>query len=190
MKEERSSKPGHFFISYFSFFISYLMTISLIVAASSNNVIGKNNQLLWHLPIDLKFFKNTTWAMPVIMGRKTFESVGSKPLPGRFNIVISRQNGLTSEYDNVWFASTINEAIEKAKTTNANEIFIAGGAQVYEQSMSIANRMYITRVHAELDGDAFFPAFNDEEWALINNKHFEADEKHAWSFSIQQWDRK
>ncbi len=166
------------------------MIISLIVAASSNNVIGKNNQLLWHLPTDLKFFKNTTWAMPVIMGRKTFESVGSKPLPGRFNIVISRQKTLTSEYDYVWFAATIEEAIAKAKSTNTNEIFIAGGAQVYEQCINIASRIYLTRVYAELDGDAFFPVFGDKEWVLTYDNRFDADEKHAYAFSIQVWERK
>jgi dihydrofolate reductase len=163
--------------------------ISLIVAASINNAIGKANQLLWHLPNDLKFFKNTTWAMPVIMGRKTFESVGNKPLQGRFNIIISRQADLKSEYDNVWFAASLEEAIEKAKSTNCNEIFIAGGAQIYEQSMSIANRIYLTRVHATLDGDAFFPAFDAEQWVLSSNTDFSADEKHAYPFSIQTWNR-
>jgi len=92
-----------------------MVIISLIVAASSNNAIGRNNQLLWHLPIDLKFFKNTTWAMPVIMGRKTFESVGGKPLTGRTNIIVSRQADLKSEYDNVWFATSLEDAVEQAK---------------------------------------------------------------------------
>jgi dihydrofolate reductase len=165
------------------------MLISLIVAASTNNAIGKANQLLWHLPTDLKFFKNTTWAMPVIMGRKTFESVGSKPLPGRFNIIISRQAGLTSEHENVWFVTSLEEAIEKATSTNCNELFIAGGAQIYEQAMAIANRIYLTRVHATLDGDAFFPAFDVEKWKLSGNTDFEADEKHAYPFSIQTWNR-
>lgn len=166
------------------------MIISLIVAASANNAIGKANQLLWHLPNDLKFFKNTTWAMPVIMGRKTFESVGSKPLPGRFNIIISRQENLKSEYDNVWFAASLQDAIEKAKSTNCKEIFIAGGAQIYEQSMIIANRIYLTRVHATLEGDAFFPAFSENDWELTKNAEFGADEKHAFSFSIQEWNNR
>ena len=89
--------------------------ISLIVAASTNNAIGKSNQLLWHLPIDLKFFKNTTWALPVIMGRKTFESVGSKPLTGRTNIIISRKTDLKSIYENVWFAISLENALEQSK---------------------------------------------------------------------------
>lgn len=166
------------------------MLISLIVAASSNNAIGRNNELLWHLPIDLKFFKNTTWALPVIMGRKTFESVGSKPLTGRTNIIISRQEGLTSQYDNVWFAASLDEAIEQAKKLETKEIMIAGGAQIYKQALSIANRIYLTRVHVHLEADAFFPEFSVDEWDLTRSSDFEANEKHAYSFSIQQWDRK
>lgn len=164
-------------------------TISLIVAASSNNAIGRNNQLLWHLPIDLKFFKNTTWALPVIMGRKTFESVGGKPLIGRTNIIVSRQEGLTSQYDNVWFAPSLDDAIEQAKKLETKEICIAGGSQIYEQAMAIANRIYLTRVHAYFEADAFFPEFDVEEWKLSQNNDFVADEKHAYSFSIQQWDK-
>jgi dihydrofolate reductase len=166
------------------------MLISLIVAASSNNAIGRNNELLWHLPIDLKFFKNTTWALPVIMGRKTFESVGSKPLTGRTNIIVSRQEGLTSQYDNVWFATSLEEAIEHAKKLETKEIMIAGGAQIYEQALPIANRIYLTRVHVHLEADAFFPEFSVDEWDLTRNSDFEANEKHAYSFSIQQWDKK
>lgn len=166
------------------------MLLSLIVAASSNNAIGRNNELLWHLPIDLKFFKNTTWALPVIMGRKTFESVGSKPLTGRTNIIISRQEGLISQYDNVWFATSLDEAIEQAKKLETKEIMIAGGAQIYEQALPVSNRIYLTRVHVHLEADAFFPAFSIDEWELTNSKDFEANEKHAYSFSIQQWDRK
>ncbi|MEJ8818724.1 dihydrofolate reductase [Lacibacter sp. H407] len=166
------------------------MIISLIVAASSNNAIGRNNELLWHLPIDLKFFKNTTWALPVIMGRKTFESVGSKPLTGRTNIIVSRQEGLTSQYDNVWFAASLDEAIEQAKKLETKEIMIAGGAQIYEQALPISNRIYLTRVHVHLEADAFFPPFPLDEWNLTRNSDFEANEKHAYSFSIQQWDRK
>jgi dihydrofolate reductase len=164
--------------------------ISLIVAASSNNAIGRNNELLWHLPIDLKFFKNTTWALPVIMGRKTFESVGSKPLTGRTNIIVSRKEGLKSNYENVWFATSLDEAIEQAKKLETKEIMIAGGAQIYEQALPIANRIYLTRVHVNLEADAFFPEFPVDEWNLTKSNDFEADEKHAYSFSIQQWDRK
>ena len=165
------------------------LRISLIVAASINNAIGKGNQLLWHLPIDLKFFKNTTWALPVIMGRKTFESVGNKPLTGRTNIIVSRKTDLTSEFDHVWFAVSLEDALEQSKKLETKEVCIAGGAQIYEQAMGIANRIYMTRVHAHFEADAFFPAINDALWELTKNKDFEADEKHAYSFSIQQWDK-
>ncbi|HMX37989.1 MAG TPA: dihydrofolate reductase, partial [Ferruginibacter sp.] len=137
--------------------------LSLIVAAAENNAIGKNNQLLWHLPNDLKFFKNTTWGMPVIMGRKTFESV-NKPLPGRFNIVITRQPGWKAE--GVVVASDLNDALRKAEETNCNEIFIIGGGEIYNQAFPMAGKIYLTRVHAELEGDTFFPALDPRQWQL------------------------
>ncbi|HSB94246.1 MAG TPA: dihydrofolate reductase, partial [Flavitalea sp.] len=131
-----------------------MIRVSLVVAVSENHVIGKDNQLLWSLPNDMKFFKNTTWGMPVIMGRKTFESLG-KPLPGRTNIVI------TSKPD--WQApgtitvSSLDEAIHAAEETDAKEVFVIGGGQVYKQSMPVANRIYYTRVHTSVEGDTFFP---------------------------------
>jgi dihydrofolate reductase len=163
------------------------MTISLIVAAAENNAIGKNNQLLWHLPNDLKFFKNTTWGMPVIMGRKTFESV-NKPLPGRFNIVITRQQGWKAE--NVITAAGLQDALRKAAETNCKEAFIIGGGEIYKQSIEIADKIYITRVHATLDGDTFFPAIDESKWELIKNQDFTADEKHAFAYSFQTWQKK
>ncbi len=165
------------------------MRISHIVAAGTNDAIGKNNQLLWHLPQDLKFFKNTTWAMPVIMGRKTFEAVDSKPLPGRFNIVVTRRQDLKSETENLWFATSIDEALAIAKNTGCKEIFIAGGAEIYAQTLPITHRIYLTRVHAHFEADAFFPALAPDEWQLVNQVDFSVDAKHAYSFSVQTWDR-
>jgi dihydrofolate reductase len=165
------------------------MTISLIVAASTNNAIGKNNQLLWHLPVDLKFFKNTTWAMPVMMGRKTFESVNNKPLLGRQNIIISR-NATPSTEGEVWWATSLEQAIEQSKKMDCNEVFIAGGAQIYNQSMAVASRIYMTRVHANFEADTFFPEIDLQDWELVKNNDFAANEKHAYSFSIQVWERK
>lgn len=161
--------------------------ISLIVAASTNNAIGKNNQLLWHLPKDLKFFKNTTWGMVVVMGRKTFESV-NKPLPGRKNIVITSQPGWKAE--DVWVAKDLEDAITQAKTTNCNEIFIIGGGEIYKQSMSVADKIYMTRVHADIEGDTFFPVIEETAWVLQENIDFKADEKHQYNFSFQTWVRK
>ena len=160
--------------------------ISLIVATSTNNTIGKDNQLLWHLPNDLKFFKNTTWGMPVIMGRKTFEAV-NKPLPGRFNIVITRQADWKA--GGTISATDLNDALQKAKETNCNEIFVIGGGEIYKQSIEIADKIYITRVHATLDGDTFFPAIDETEWQLTANQDFGVDEKHKYAYSFQTWIR-
>ena len=161
--------------------------ICLVVAASTNNAIGKNNQLLWHLPNDLKFFKNTTWGFPVIMGRKTFEAV-NKPLPGRTNIVITRKQGWKA--DGTLTALDLDDAIQKAAETNARQIFIIGGGEIYNQSMPKANIIYLTRVHAELDADTFFPVIDESEWVLVSNDDFPSDEKHAYAYSFQVWERK
>jgi dihydrofolate reductase len=158
--------------------------LSLVVAASTNNAIGKNNQLLWHLPKDLKFFKNITWGMAVVMGRKTFESV-NKPLPGRVNIVITSKAGWKA--DGVWVAKGLEDAIAQAKTTNCKEIFIIGGGEIYKQAMPIASKIYMTRVHAEIEGDTFFPPIDESLWALKESSDYKADEKHAYDFSFQTW---
>ena len=163
------------------------MTISLIVAASLNNAIGKNNQLLWHLPNDLKFFKNTTWGFPVIMGRKTFEAV-NKPLPGRINIVITTMAGWSA--DGVIVAGSPDEAIQKATETNCNEIFIIGGGEIYSQFIDRADKIYLTRVDANLEGDTFFPAIDDNKWQLISKEDFTSDEKHRYDYSFQIWQSK
>ena len=163
------------------------MTITLVVAAAENNSIGKNNQLLWHLPNDLKFFKNTTWGMPVIMGRKTFESV-NKPLPGRFNIVITRQQGWKAE--GVITSAGLQDSLRKAAETNCKEAFVIGGGEIYKQSIEIADKIYLTRVHANIDGDTFFPAIDESKWQLTHNQDFTADEKHAYAYSFQTWEKK
>ena len=161
--------------------------ISLIVAASTNNAIGKNNQLLWNLPNDMKFFKNTTWGMPIIMGRKTYESM-DKPLPGRINVVITRQEGWNAEGTVV--AKSLDDAIKKASETNCKEIFIIGGGEIFKLAMELADRIYLTRVHATLEGDAFFPEVDENKWQLISNQDFAADDKHKFAYSFQTWDKK
>jgi len=162
------------------------MLISLVVAASTNNVIGKNSRLLWHLPNDLKYFKNTTWAMPVVMGRKTFEAVG-KPLNGRTNIVITRNNdwnvpGITKVGD-------VEGAKQAAATTDAKEMYIIGGGEIYDQTLPLADKIYLTRVHTILEGDTFFPTIETTNWKLVSNIDFPTDEKHAFSYSFQVWQR-
>ncbi len=166
------------------FYSLFLDMISLIVAASTNNAIGKNNQLLWHLPKDLKFFKNSTWAMVVIMGRKTFESV-NKPLPGRLNIVVTSNPQWT--YDTVKVAASLPEAIALAEAENFKEIFVIGGGEIYKQAMPLADKIYMTRVHAEIDADTFFPAIDEAQWKLTDKEDFEKDEKHAYDFSFETW---
>jgi len=163
------------------------MNISLIVAASLNNAIGKNNQLLWHLPNDMKFFKQTTWAMPIVMGRKTFESIGCKALNGRLNIVITTQQNYTTT--GVAVANSIEDAIFIAHEQAYKEIFIIGGGEIYKQAMPKVNTIYLTRVDAIIDGDTFFE-MNINDWYLsFEDKHV-ADEKHIYNYSFETWKRK
>jgi dihydrofolate reductase len=164
------------------------MTISLVVAASENNVIGKNNQLLWHLPKDMKFFKNVTWGMPVVMGRKTFESIGSKPLSGRKNIVITRKQGWTAA--GVVVVNSVDAAVALAHELSYKEMFVIGGGEIYMIAFEKAIKIYMTRVHAELEGDTYFPVIEKNDWRLVSNVDNAADEKHAYPFSFQLWERK
>ncbi len=163
------------------------MILSLIVAVSANNVIGKDNKLPWHLPNDLKYFKNTTWAMPIIMGRKTFESIG-KPLPGRTNIVISRNTDWKA--DGIKSVQSLDQAIELSNRLQVKELFIIGGAEIFNTSLPLARRIYLTRIHQEFDGDVFFPNVNEENWTLVSNRDCEPDEKNAFKHSFQIWERK
>jgi dihydrofolate reductase len=165
------------------------MIISLIVAASENNAIGRSNQLLWHLPNDLKLFKNTTWGMPVIMGRKTFASVNYQPLPGRMNIVISRKPQAINNKEAIIIAGSLPEALSLAATSDAKEVFVAGGGEIYTAALPSANKVYLTRVHAYLEGDSFFPTLKEKEWQLISNRDFAADARHAYAYSFQEWKR-
>lgn len=164
------------------------MIISFVVAASENNAIGKDNQLLWNLPNDMKFFKNITWGMPVVMGRKTFESMGGKALAGRKSIVITRQPGWKAE--GVAVVNSVDAAVALAGEMNYKEIFIIGGGEIFLIAFSRAKRIYITRVHAELEGDTYFPVIEKNEWKLISNIDNPADEKHAYAYSFQVWERK
>jgi len=166
------------------------MIISLVVAASENNAIGLDNALLWKLPNDMKFFKNLTWGMPVIMGRKTFESMASKPLPGRINIVISRTPGSLPTLENVWPASSLENAVTLAQSSDCKEAFIIGGGDIYRQSITMADRIYMTRVHASYpDADTFFPAIDESLFRIENAIDMPADEKHAQAYCFETWQR-
>jgi len=163
------------------------VTISLIVAASENNVIGKNNQLIWHLPKDMKFFKNTTWAMVVVMGRKTFESLGSKPLPGRKNIIITRQPGWQAE--GVSVVKSVDEAIALADKMDYKEVFIIGGGEIFMIAFDKADKIYMTRVHTESDGNVFFPVIEKKYWNMVSSVDNPSDEKHPFAFTFEVWER-
>jgi dihydrofolate reductase len=163
------------------------MIISGIVAVAENNAIGKNNQLPWHLPEDLKFFKRTTIGKPVIMGRKTYESLG-KPLPGRLNIVISSQNHLPVA-EGVMVYNDIQAALDKAETDN-EEIFIIGGGKIFEETLAEINRLYITVVKTTVpDADAFFPHLDHTHWKLVWHEDHQADDKHIYDYTFQHWER-
>jgi dihydrofolate reductase len=164
------------------------MNISLLVAASENNVIGKDNGMLWSLPNDLAYFKNLTWGFPMIMGRKTFDSL-SKALRGRTNIVITR-NPNPPLMPDVLYASSLEEALDKAAETDALECYVIGGGQIFSEAISIANRIYMTRVLSTFNGDAYFPAISPEEWTCVSVLPFEPDEKHAYPYRFEVWERK
>jgi dihydrofolate reductase len=165
------------------------MILSLVVAASTNNAIGKNNRLLWHLPNDLKYFKNVTWAMPVAMGRRTFEAIDSKPLTGRLNIVITRQKKFTA--NGVIVVNSITDAIFVAKQHDYKELMILGGGEIYKEALPKANKIYLTRVHATFnDADAFFYDIDTVKWRLTSQQNFSSDERHAYKYSFQMWEKR
>ena len=154
------------------------MTISIIVAISQNHAIGKDNKLLWHLPNDLKHFKTKTSGHTVIMGRKTYDSVG-KPLPNRRNIVITRQQ---LDIPGCEVVNSLNDALALCKTDE--EIFIVGGAEIYRQAMSITNKIYLTIVHQNFDGDTYFPEIEENIWAETEREDFQPDEKNKLAHSF------
>ena len=156
------------------------MDISLILACDQNNAIGYQNQLLCHLPNDLKFFKQTTLNHCVLMGRKTYESIG-KPLPNRTNIVLSQNKNL--ELEGVYICHNIEQAIEIAKEKEEEELFVIGGGQLYQMLLPIATKIYFTRIHATFEADTFFPAF-DNTWREVSKQSFQVDEKNAFAHDI------
>lgn len=159
--------------------------ITLIAAAAENNALGKDNDLLWHLPEDFKRFKQITSGHYIIMGRKTFESF-PKPLPNRTHIIITRQKEYLA--DGCLVVHSLEEALEISPQNE--EVFIIGGAQIYKQALPFADKIDLTRVHIELDADAFFPEFNTSEWNLVfSEKHFK-DEKHQFDYTFETYIKK
>jgi dihydrofolate reductase len=164
------------------------MILSFSVAVSDNNVIGKNNHLPWNLPEDLKFFKRTTIGKPVIMGRKTYESLG-RPLPGRLNIVLSSKVNLALP-EGVLLYQDIDAAIERLQKEKPEECFIIGGGKVFETTLPLVDRMYITRVHTSIpDADAYFPNIDHTHWKLVWEEKHTADNQHKYDYTFQRYER-
>ncbi len=155
------------------------MKVSLILAASQNGVIGVNNRLPWHLPADLAHFRKLTWGHHVLMGRKTYESIG-KPLPGRTNIVITRQRDFQA--DGYVAVNSLEEAIALCPVNM--EIFVIGGAIIFQQALPLANKIYLTLIHHDFDGDVFLFDINPANWQETSREDFAADEKNQWSYSF------
>ena len=165
------------------------MTISLIAALSQNRVIGKNNDLPWHLPDDMKYFMQTTKGHYVIMGRKNYESIPEKfrPLPNRTNIVVTRQKNFNAP--NCIVTNSIEDALAIARKNHETEVFIIGGSEIYDQGFAKANRLYLTEIHATIEGDTYFPAFDKSQWKEVSRKHHLSDERHKFPFDFVVFER-
>lgn len=166
------------------------LPLSLIAALAQNRVIGVDNSMPWHLPGDFKFFKATTLGKPIIMGRKTWDSLG-RPLPGRLNIVVSRQTGLVLEGAEVYpsLDAALVRAEEWALEQGASELMLIGGAQLYAQGLEQADRLYLTRVALNPEGDAWFPEFDEQQWKRVSEVPNPPEgDKPAYSFEV--WERR
>ena len=158
--------------------------ISIIVAVAANGVIGDNNSLLWHISEDLRNFKRITSGHPVVMGRKTFESLG-RPLPNRTNVVVSRT---VTEIEGCHVAASLDEAI--AMFPEDEEVFIIGGAQIYAQALDAADKLYLTRVEHDYEGDTSFPEWDATRWRLTSREAFPRGEKYPYPFAFEEYERK
>lgn len=156
--------------------------LSLIVAMDKNRLIGNANQLPWHLPADLAFFKRTTMGKPVVMGRKTFESIG-RPLPGRRNIVITRNSHFIA--DGCQIVSDIDTALAICEVDD--EVMLIGGASLYEQTIARATAMYVTEIDHVFNGDTWFPEFSQQHWTIVDRQEFAADDSNPYAFSFVKY---
>jgi dihydrofolate reductase len=162
--------------------------IKIIMAAKAlNNVIGKDNDLIWHLPADLKYFKKTTLGHTLIMGRKTFESLGN-PLPHRESWIITRQKDYFAE--GVTTFHSLDSAIQNAEKNHLDTVFILGGGEIYSQSMDVADKLIITEVHENFDGDTWFPEIDPDIWIETSREEHSADEKNKYNFAFVHYERK
>ena len=158
--------------------------ISIIVAASTNNVIGAEGELPWRLSDDLRHFKKVTMGKPIIMGRKTWESIG-RALPGRQNIVVTRQSGYEAEGCDVVTSMQAAESL----AGDVEEVMVIGGSQIYDLALPMAQRLYLTRVHRDVDGDAFFPPVDETVWKLTSDEWHAADDRNEFDYSFRIYER-
>ena len=156
--------------------------IAAVVAIAENNVIGKDNQLIWHLPADLKHFKACTMGHPMIMGRKTFDSIG-KPLPGRTTIIVTRDKNYQAP-EGCLVANSVQEALDLGNKLDPEQVSVIGGEQIFAQTLAQTDRIYLTRVHQTFQGDTFFPELNPADWKESSNEHHQADEKNPYAYSF------
>lgn len=161
------------------------MLLSIIVAMDKNRVIGKDNDLPWRLSADLQHFKKITMGKPIVMGRKTYDSIG-RPLPGRENIILTRDSSFKAEGCTIMHS--LDEIFEYCE--DQEEIMIMGGATLYEVTLKLANKLYITEVHAEVEGDTWFPEIDFNNWTETSREDYKADEKNDFNFSFVQFERK
>lgn len=161
--------------------------ISLIAAVAQNKVIGRNNDLPWHLPDDSAYFKRKTSHHPIVMGRKSLEAL-EKPLPNRTNIVLTRNPDFTAA--GVTIVYTLEEAVASAKAINQEEIFIIGGAEIYTMALPIATTLYLTEIQQAYEGDAYFPDFDKSQWEEVSRQPHPADERHTVAFDFVEYERK
>ncbi len=165
------------------------MSISIIVAVASNNVIGKNNTLIWQLPEDMKFFKEKTTGHPIITGRKNYESIPERfrPLANRTNIIITRQRNYDAP--GTIIVGSVAEAIETAKKIDGGEIFIIGGGDIFKQSIPFVDTIYLTRIDQAFEGDVFFPELSSEDWKIVANEKGPRDENNPYDYFFMTYKR-
>ncbi len=166
------------------------MEIAMIAAVAENGVIGKDNDLVWSLPDDMKYFMNSTKNHYIILGRKNYESIPPKfrPLPNRTNIVITRQQGLKLE--NTLVVNSLDEAFKVCKKNKQDKIFVIGGGQIYKQALPLTDTLYITEIHHTFKGDTYFPEFDKNEWEEISREPHSIDERHKYAFDFVVYKRK
>lgn len=168
--------------------MTHSVPVSMIVAATRNQVIGRDNQMPWHLPEDLRYFKQRTLGKPIIMGRKTWQSLG-RPLPGRLNIVVTRQQD--AEYAGAEVFSNLEAALQRGREwavqQGIDEVMLIGGGQLYQQGLPLAQRVYLTRIELELEGDTFFPVLDNQQWQKTDAQtHSAKNDQPGYTFEVWQ----